>query len=85
MARKTKQGRTKSLLADAKCLLASGVIDKHSYDRITKPLLGKPFTEPVYKLTPEEAASLDKSLRQAARREFASDEEVRALWAKYGL
>jgi hypothetical protein len=36
-------------------------------------------------LTPEEEASLAESLDQAARREFASDEEVRAVWAKHGL
>jgi hypothetical protein len=36
-------------------------------------------------LTPEEEASLAESLDQARRREFASDEEVRAMWAKHGL
>jgi hypothetical protein len=41
--------------------------------------------QPVIELTPEEAASLDESLGQAERREFATDEEVRAVWAKYGL
>ena len=40
--------------------------------------------EPVYHLSPEEEASLAKSRAQAARGEFASDEQVRALWAKYG-
>jgi len=41
--------------------------------------------QPVFQLTEAEAASLDKSLAQAARREFATDEEVRAVWAKHGL
>jgi hypothetical protein len=41
--------------------------------------------QPVVELTVEEAASLDESLAQADRREFATDEEVRAVWAKYGL
>lgn len=41
--------------------------------------------EPVYQLTLEEEASFSKSLEQAERREFASDEEVRAVWAKHGL
>ena len=36
-------------------------------------------------LTPEEAASFDESFAQAARGEFASDERVRAIWAKHGL
>ncbi len=41
-------------------------------------------SEPVA-LTPEEQASLAKSLAQAARGEFASDEEVAAIWATHGL
>lgn len=40
---------------------------------------------PVIKLTAEEEASLDKSLAQAERGEFASDEHMRAIWAKHGL
>ncbi|WP_442578000.1 hypothetical protein ACSBOB_20885 [Mesorhizobium sp. ASY16-5R] len=36
-------------------------------------------------LTPEQEASLAESLAQADRREFATDAEVRAIWAKYGL
>ena len=38
-----------------------------------------------YELTPEEAAELDASLDEAAQGEFATDEEVRAVWAKHGL
>jgi predicted transcriptional regulator len=40
---------------------------------------------PVYELTAEEEASLQESLEQAARGEFATDEELRAIWAKHGL
>jgi hypothetical protein len=36
-------------------------------------------------LTPEEDASFAESLGQAARREFATDDQVRAIWAKHGL
>lgn len=36
-------------------------------------------------LTPEEAASFDASFAQAARGEFATDEQIRAIWAKHGL
>ncbi|TNC12405.1 hypothetical protein FF100_16425 [Methylobacterium terricola] len=36
-------------------------------------------------LSPEEKASFAKSLAQAARGEFASDERIRAIWAKHGL
>jgi hypothetical protein len=41
--------------------------------------------QPVVELTPAEEASLQGSLAQADRREFATDEEVRSVWAKYGL
>ncbi len=41
--------------------------------------------QPPYELTPEEAADLDASLAEAVRGEFATDEEVRAVWAKHGL
>ena len=38
-----------------------------------------------YVLTPEEEADINDSLAEAARGEFATDEEVRAVWAKHGL
>jgi hypothetical protein len=41
--------------------------------------------QPTYELAPEEAADLDASLAEAARGEFATEEEVRAAWAKHGL
>ena len=41
--------------------------------------------QPPYMLTPEEEADIDASLAEADRGEFASDDEVRAVWAKYGL
>jgi hypothetical protein len=56
-------------------------------DEIARLLLQSPTTrgEPVVQLTPEEDASLDESFAQAARGEFASDEQIRAIWAKHGL
>ena len=36
-------------------------------------------------LSAEEAASFDQSLAQAERGEFATDEQVRAIWAKRNL
>jgi hypothetical protein len=36
--------------------------------------------QPPYELTPEEEADLDASLAEAERGEFATDEEVRAMW-----
>jgi predicted transcriptional regulator len=41
--------------------------------------------QPVIQLTAEEEASLEESLAQADRGEFATDDEVRAVWAKHGL
>ncbi len=41
--------------------------------------------QPAVQLSAEEEASLEESLAQAERGEFATDEEVRAIWAKHGL
>ena len=41
--------------------------------------------QPPYELTPEEAADIDASSAEAERGAFATDEEVRAVWAKHGL
>jgi hypothetical protein len=40
---------------------------------------------PAIQLTPEDEASFDESFAQATRGEFASDEQVQAIWAKHGL
>lgn len=37
----------------------------------------------IYQLSPEEEAALAESLAQAARGEYATDEEVEAVFAKY--
>jgi hypothetical protein len=41
-------------------------------------------TAPVT-LSPEERAAIARSKAAAARGEFATDEQVRAVWAKHGL
>jgi predicted transcriptional regulator len=41
--------------------------------------------QPVIQLNAADEASLEESLAQADRGEFASDEQVRAIWAKYNL
>jgi hypothetical protein len=41
--------------------------------------------EPPVPLTPEEQAAISASKAAAAQGEFASDEEVRAVWGKHGL
>jgi hypothetical protein len=40
---------------------------------------------PIVQLTPEEEASFEASLAQAERGAFATDEQIRAIWAKHGL
>jgi hypothetical protein len=41
--------------------------------------------QPAVQLSAEEAASFQESLAQADRGEFATDGQVRAIWAKHGL
>ena len=41
--------------------------------------------QPVLQLSATQEASFDESLAQADRGEFATDEQVRAIWAKHGL
>lgn len=40
---------------------------------------------PVVQLTAEEEASFAESFAQAERGEFATDDQLRAIWAKHGL
>ena len=42
-------------------------------------------TQTPYVLAPEEEADLDASLAEAARGEFATEEEVRAVWARMAV
>jgi hypothetical protein len=51
--------------------------------RVIFQLVGE--EQPVISMSAEEEASFALSLAQAARGEFATDEQVRAVWAKYGL
>lgn len=39
----------------------------------------------VHELTPDEEADLEEADAEIARGAFATDEQVRALWAKHGL
>ena len=41
--------------------------------------------QPPLELSAEDAASFEESLAQAGRGEFASDDQVRAIWDKLGL
>ena len=40
--------------------------------------------QPVVQLTPDEEHSFAASLEQARNREFASDDQVQAVWSKHG-
>ena len=50
--------------------------------RILLQLAG--YEQQPYQLTPEESADLDASIAAEARGEFATDAEIRAIWAKHG-
>ncbi len=54
-------------------------------DELANLILAFAEGEPTIELSPEEEEWLQESLDQADRGEFASDEEVAAIWAKYGL
>ncbi|MET0367991.1 MAG: hypothetical protein ABW058_07470 [Methylobacterium sp.] len=41
--------------------------------------------EVFYRLTPEEEADLAASDAEIARGDFATDDDMRAIWAKHGL
>jgi hypothetical protein len=52
--------------------------------RIILQLAGSDDAKPVA-LSTEELRAIEKSKAAAARGEFATDDEVRAVWAKHGL
>jgi predicted transcriptional regulator len=65
---------------------AVSVLPDDLQDELARALLQLAGVEqPPYQLTPEEEADIDASLAEAERGEFATDEEVRAMWAKHGL
>lgn len=53
------------------------------FARVLLQLTGE--EQPVYEMTPEEEASLDEARAEVVRREFATDEQMRAIWAKHSL
>jgi hypothetical protein len=52
--------------------------------RMMLELAGSEDAAPVA-LTPDEREAVARSKASAARGEFATDEQVRAVWAKHGL
>ena len=55
------------------------------YAGILLRIMGENDAEEVCQLTPEEEADLEEALAEAERGELATEEDVRAMWAKYGL
>jgi hypothetical protein len=53
--------------------------------RIVLQLVGRDDQVSPIALTPEERVAIAASKQAAARGEFATDEQVRAVWAKHGL
>jgi len=53
--------------------------------RVVLRLAGEADEEPPVALAPDERAAVAASKTAAARGEFATDEQVRATWAKHGL
>ena len=58
--------------------------DQDDIARAIMQLAGADLPAPV-KLSPDEREAIARSRAAAGRGEFASDEDVRALWAKHGL
>jgi predicted transcriptional regulator len=55
-------------------------------DALARILLELAGEDPsLLQLSPDDEKSLRASLLEAERGEFATDEEIRAIWAKHGL
>jgi hypothetical protein len=62
-------------------------LDSAAQDEIARviKLLAGDGDGPVVPLTPEERAAIARSKSETARGEYATEEQVSAVWAKYGL
>ena len=74
-----------TLMDEAIESLRRDVPPEHEDDvaRAVMQLTGK--AQPIYVLTPDEQADLAESDAEIQRGEFATDEQVRVVWAKHGL
>ena len=62
------------------------VLPSETQDALARMLLRLAGDDPsVIELTAEEDASFAESFAQADRGAFATDDEIRAVWAKHGL
>lgn len=65
---------------------AARTLPPDMHDNITRMTLAYAcFDDEVIALTPEEEASLAESLIQAEQGKSVTDEQVQAIWAKYGF
>jgi hypothetical protein len=67
-----------------RALKAARNLPPDAQDDIAQRLAGV-HDEPPVPLSSEEQAAIAASKAAAARGEFATDEQVRAVWAKHGL
>ena len=68
-----------------RALEAVQALPPEAQDDLARLLLQLTDNDEPVELTSEEAADLDASLAEADRGEFATDEEIRAIWAKCRL
>jgi hypothetical protein len=67
-----------------KAMAAASALPDEQQDELARVLLRLAGHEqPPVILTPEEEADLTEAEAEVARGEIASDEQVRAMWAKY--
>jgi hypothetical protein len=66
-------------------LEAARVLPPELQDDIAHVVFRLVGEEPLVILSANERAAIDRSKAAAARGEFATDEQVRAVWAKHGL
>jgi len=69
-----------------RAIQAASAMPADQQDRLAAELLDMihDLSQPPYKLTPEERAELDAALAEAARGDFAKDEDVAAMWRRHG-
>jgi hypothetical protein len=68
-----------------KAIVAVRSLPQPMQDQVAEAMLALAGAGEVYALSPEERAAVNESDAEIERGEFASDEDVRAVWAKYGL
>ncbi len=68
-----------------RAVAAARSLPPEAQDAVAQFLLQHADDEPPVALTADERAAIARSKAAATRGEFATDEQVRAVWAKHGL